>query len=195
MPKLTELKGKRFGKLLVIGKVRRAKKQVQKWRCECDCGRRVTVAHYCFMRKGNPKTHCGCETKTLASEHPRTYHAWWDAKSRCHNPDHPSYPSYGAKGIRMCDEWRESFEAFIEYIKPRPNKKYSLDRIDPHGNYEPGNVRWATVQQQAWNKKETKMVKHPKTGKLMPAGQAAASMGMRYQQFRYYMMKRGEWDE
>lgn len=75
------------------------------------------------------------------------YHAWGSAKSRCHNLEDSSYGWYGARGITMCDEWRDDFLAFYLWIGPRPEGR-SLDRIDNDGNYEPGNVRWATDSQQ-----------------------------------------------
>jgi hypothetical protein len=69
---------------------------------------------------------------------------------RCHSPADRSYARYGAKGVRVCDEWRGSFENFLAYMGPRP-AGLTLDRINSRGNYEPGNVRWATYKQQARN--------------------------------------------
>ncbi len=186
------LKGRRIGDLLVLQRVR--SKGRPKWRCEClACGGRVTVAHYRLIHKDSPKTHCGCKRKGLPTRYKEEYHAWWDAKSRCHNPNHPSYPQYGAKGIRMCNVWRESFELFLEHIGPRPFKTFSLDRINPHGAYEPGNVRWASTETQARNKKRSKYVAHPRTGRRVPAAEAARDMGMKYQTFRKWMIERGKW--
>jgi hypothetical protein len=70
---------------------------------------------------------------------------------RCLDPRDQQYPWYGARGIRVCDEWRESFDAFLRDVGPRPSPSHSLDRIENDGNYEPGNVRWATKQEQALN--------------------------------------------
>lgn len=78
------------------------------------------------------------------------YYVWQAMIQRCHDPSNKSYPRYGGKGIQVCPEWRESFVAFMEYIGPRPDG-LTLDRIDSKGNYEPGNVRWATYKQQARN--------------------------------------------
>ena len=154
---LTPLKGMQIGDLLVLQKIPQ-KKGRPKWRCLCVCGRRVSVAHQRLIHKVHPKTHCGCKSKGLATLYKVEYHAWWDAKQRCHDKNHPGYPSYGAKGIRMDEAWQNSFELFLDVVGPRPSKLHSLDRIDAHGNYEPGNIRWATVKEQARNKKTTKWV-------------------------------------
>lgn len=74
---------------------------------------------------------------------------------RCHSPNSASYADYGARGIRVCDRWRESFAAFLEDLGGEIPRGLSLDRIDPTGNYEPGNVRLATAIQQARNKRTT----------------------------------------
>lgn len=151
--------------------------------------------HNRLIDKKSPKTHCGCQRRGLPTQYKREYHAWSDAKARCHTKHHPTYPSYGAKGIRMCSEWQESFEKFLEYIGPRPSKAYSLDRIDPHGNYEPKNVRWATLKTQARNKKDTKYIKHPRTGNRERAADVADELKMTYQNFRAYMIREHSWDD
>jgi hypothetical protein len=70
-------------------------------------------------------------------------------KGRCKPGGHPRY---SGRGIRVCDEWSRSFAAFYAHVGPRPSSDYSIDRIDNDGNYEPGNVRWATSYQQSRNK-------------------------------------------
>lgn len=81
------------------------------------------------------------------------WQTWRDMVKRCHNPAHQSYRHYGGRGITVCDEWRESFRAFLLYMGPKPTSEHSLDRINNDGNYEPGNVRWATRSEQARNRR------------------------------------------
>ena len=74
-------------------------------------------------------------------------------KQRCQNVNAPHYADYGERGIKICPEWIESFEAFVRDAGVRPGKQYSLDRINNEGNYEPGNVKWSTRKEQNRNKR------------------------------------------
>jgi hypothetical protein len=100
---------------------------------------------------------------------------------------------YGGSGITVCDRWRESFWSFIEDMGWRPSKHHSLDRIDPNKGYEPGNVKWATAQEQARNKKNTKFVEHPETGEQVKAADLADEQGITIQALRAKMIKLGKW--
>jgi len=86
------------------------------------------------------------------------YRAIRRAVDRCHNPNNPDFRIYGARGIVVCAEWRADFAAFFAHVGPRPSSKHSLDRIDVNGNYEPGNVRWATATEQALNRRTNHLV-------------------------------------
>lgn len=81
------------------------------------------------------------------------HEAWMGANQRCANPKNEKYSRYGGRGIVMCKEWRKDFLAFYLHIGPKPSPELSLDRIDNDGNYEPGNVRWATKSIQSENKR------------------------------------------
>lgn len=109
-----------------------------------------------YVRYGgnNPNFKHGAATGGVTKE----YQIWADMKRRCFNPNHPRYDLYGGRGITVCKEWKESFEAWHDYIGPRPTRKHSQDRIDNDGNYEPGNVRWATERQQQRNKRTSRLI-------------------------------------
>lgn len=83
---------------------------------------------------------------------------WQSMIARCHSPGVANYYLYGGTGISVCDRWRNDFQAFLADMGRRPTRRHSIDRIDPHGNYEPGNCRWATPTEQARNRRDTIML-------------------------------------
>jgi hypothetical protein len=148
--KLIDLTNQRFGRLTVIERDGYAHKQ-STWRCVCDCGNeKVTKSQN--LRKGLTES-CGCLHKERAAEAGQltvkhghgygtgTYKSWQGMWQRCTNENDVGYENYGAKGVMVCERWRE-FEAFLEDMGERP-KGLTLDRINPFGNYEPSNCRWA----------------------------------------------------
>lgn len=84
------------------------------------------------------------------------YRLWLWMKQRCNRPKTSCYPRYGGRGIKVCERWlgRQGFSNFLADMGHRPSKEYSLDRIDNDGNYEPGNVRWATRIEQRHNRSD-----------------------------------------
>lgn len=91
---------------------------------------------------------------TIIQKFRAEYNALVNAIHRCHNPNNIAYKRYGARGIKVSAEWRNlatGFPAFLKHLGPRPGSKYSLDRINNHGNYEPGNVRWTDRKTQQNN--------------------------------------------
>lgn len=83
------------------------------------------------------------------------FRVWQQMISRCERPSARSFPLYGGRGIRVCEEWRHDFAAFLAHVGPRPSDGHSIDRINNDGNYEPGNCRWATAREQSANKRNT----------------------------------------
>jgi len=107
------------------------------------------------------------------ASHP-LYLIYNDLKRRCTNPDHTRYSDYGGRGIQIDPQWAADFWSFVRDVGERPVGKtrggrayWQLDRIDNDGNYEPGNVRWATPQQQATNQRERRLVKECRKGHEM----------------------------
>lgn len=93
--------------------------------------------------------------------HTRLYKILHKIKFRCYNPKYPQYHYYGGRGIKMCQEWLDSFDAFKEWaLSNGYDESLSIDRIDVNGDYEPGNCRWATAKQQSRNKRNNIMIFH-----------------------------------
>lgn len=137
------------------------------WICECECGQTVNVLG-AALRSGNTKS-CGCYNadrardraierntthgQTARSRRTPTYRSWSAMMTRCTNPNIHDWHRYGGRGIRVFEPWR-SFEQFLKDVGGRPSLGHSIDRFpNVDGNYEPGNVRWATIKEQSLNKR------------------------------------------
>ena len=89
----------------------------------------------------------------------RLYRIWAEMKRRCENSDRPNYRNYGGRGIKVCQEWKNSFETFREWaLNNGYSDELSIDRIDNGGNYEPSNCHWVTDKEQANNKRSNKLI-------------------------------------
>ena len=153
MAKLKDLTGERFSRLLVVEHAHSVNYR-HSWRCRCDCGNSV-VALGSNLRTGKTRS-CGCLMKGCAHTHGLSrlpeYHVWASMIQRCTNKNNTRYHCYGGRGISVCERWH-TFPEFFEDMGPRPSRNHSIDRINNDGNYEPGNVRWATYVEQANNKR------------------------------------------
>lgn len=85
------------------------------------------------------------------------YVAWMKMRSRCNNANVPAYPEYGGRGIKVCARW-DDFGKFLDDMGPRPSEDHSIDRIDPNGQYEPSNCRWASWKEQQRNRRNNLVV-------------------------------------
>lgn len=156
MPKVIDITGHRFGKLVALSVAGSNANHATKWLCRCDCGNESVVLSD-NLRRGHT-TSCGCGRIVHGRFGSSEYKAWCGIVARCTNPKYKEWRYYGGRGITVCPEWLASAKAFLEYMGPRPGPGYSIDRIDTNGNYEPGNVRWADAKTQARNKRTSRYV-------------------------------------
>lgn len=173
--------GERYGNLSVLGEGGRSPSGRRTVRCKCDCGR---TGVFCLnsLRIGETKS-CGCLKVKRLTTHGQSntpeYRVWAGMIQRCVNENETGWIYYGGRGISVCDEWRASFEAFICDMGMRPSGKYSIERIDNDGNYEPGNCVWATRAQQGSN--TSKCIKIHLSGQTKTLTQWAAEFGLKPQ--------------
>ncbi len=154
-----DMEGQRFGRYLVIGYAGKTKKD-RYWICRCDCGQTRKVKAGNIVR-GTSRS-CGCLSRETTGSRVRTHGAtktaefniWSKMIARCTNSNNPAWINYGGRGIKVCERWMNSFSDFLADVGPRPSPKHSIDRFpDNDGNYEPGNVRWATQIEQNRNRR------------------------------------------
>lgn len=182
--KRLDLTGRVFGRWTVL-KLACVKRRRCFWLCVCDCGKyRIVQSSNLLCGKS---TSCGCLRAELvhiwpvkhgharAHRHSREYQSWASAKARCYNPNNADFRLYGGRGIRMCEEWRNDFAAFFA-VMGRCLEGCTIDRIDVNGNYEPGNCRWATTEQQSRNKRNNRYYEH--AGEKLIAADWAKRLGI-----------------
>ncbi len=154
-----------FGRLTVRGRAARPLGRTDRFfLCACECGNDKVVA-LDHLLSGHTKS-CGClriavtikRLTTHGMRHDPVYQNWAHIVQRCCNRKHSDYPDYGARGIGICEQWRNDFAAFRAHIGPKPTPKHSVERLDNQLGYIPGNVTWATNTVQSRNRRSNRLL-------------------------------------
>ena len=176
----TDLVGHEFGDLKVLWRSeRRSKCRAIYWLCFCDCGLETEVKGS-DLRSG-VRTDCGCRGKqsgikkhtTHGASKTSEYRTWLSIRNRCKK----NFTYYGTKGITVCEEWANSFEAFIKDVGPKPSKLHTLDRKDSSLGYNADNCRWATTSEQNNNLSSNKLIEFD--GKIKTLAAWAKEYGLK----------------
>jgi hypothetical protein len=180
-----DIRGFRFGRLVVRELLGANKHKQSVWICDCDCGNTLNVITG-HLNSGHTVS-CGCSkierfTKHGLAHH-REYSLWNTMKNRCSNPNVAGYEYYGGRGISVCERWLNSFPNFIADMGPRPSPEHSIDRINNNGNYEPANCRWATAEEQVLNRRNNNLIEH--NGITKPVTAWSKQLGIHVSTLRY----------
>ena len=170
MTKMIDLTQQRFGRLVALYPSPLRCGTAVVWACLCDCGLKVYISGY-SLRRGASKS-CGCLKKEVISkqmtkhgyaQNSLTYGVWKAMIRRCNNPKIKGFKYWGGQGVRVCKRWKD-FKNFLKDMGEKP-KGLTLDRINPDGNYEPSNCRWATWGEQNNNRRNSRHRNNPVTEK------------------------------
>lgn len=193
-----DITGKIFGRLTSVSYAGKDQWGMAYWNTDCSCGNK-SLTSIGSLNSGNSKS-CGCLSKELAGQRSRThgaskrgplhktYSSWLGIKDRCVNPSNKHFERYGGRGIKLCQGWFNSFEAFLNDMGVRPSKK-SIDRKNNDGNYSCGkceeckqngwplNCRWATDIEQANNRSCSRFITFK--GKTLSVAQWERELGFK----------------
>ena len=202
MAKFKDLTGMMFGKLTVIEvsrKVQSGNRKRYYWNCKCVCGKTKEVRTDC-LTSGDVKS-CGCIKKeqdkiNLTKFHrhklsnTNLWHVYYGILHRCYNTKDTHYANYGGKGVVICEEWKESFDNFVEWaFSSGYEQGLQIDRIDNDGNYEPSNCRWVSLKENCRNRGSNILVEY--NGKLVTLVEVSEILKRPYKEVYYQYRKYG----
>lgn len=204
---IEELIGKKFNRLTIIsldhnkyyyndGRIRSTQRYIK---CKCDCGNEKILPLYGVIY--NKVKSCGClKTELLIKDktthgmtNTRIYRIYWDIKKRCLNNKNVDYHNYGGRGIKICDDWLDKKNGFMNFYNWSINNGYkenlTIDRIDNSGNYSPENCRWASQTEQANNRRDNILYLY--NNKSMTLTDICRGLGLKYDKIRYRILFMG----
>ncbi len=194
MGNLIDLTGHKYNKLTVISRDTSVISGKPRWVCQCDCGKTKSVLGS-SLRNGSVKS-CGCLLTELGLSRRQyekpleqfpEYHSWRSMRRRCYDENATGYSNYGGRGIRVDKRWLNSFDNFYNDMGPRPSPEHSLDRENNDRNYEPGNCRWATPEEQSNNKRNCTYYEIDGERLTLPA--IARRHGLNYSRLYWYISR------
>lgn len=175
----TELIGKKFNMLTpyMFGGITNKK---TRWWCKCDCGN-IVLVYATNLVNGHSKS-CGClHLKSLGLSKSRIYSIYTGMVNRCYNPNSKEYKNYGGRGISVCEKWLGENGSYLFYLwatRHGYKENLSIDRIDNNKGYSPDNCRWATLIEQANNKRNN--IKLTYNGETKTVKEWSRIVGLKY---------------
>lgn len=190
-----DMKGYKYNGCEVLNRAGSNKYGRAIWAVKCHCGNifypegasiRNNESNSCGCSRNETRKKMGEDNKTHGETKTRLYATWQNMKKRCHKKSHKSYSYYGGRGIKVCDEWYNSFEKFREWsINNGYDDNLTIDRIDVNGNYEPKNCRWSTLLEQGSNRRNNTLILY--NGEILTQAEVCRRTGLsKYMVKKYF---------